>query len=308
MKTLELPAALEAAGVEVRLLDGWKTAHYSGKYKWREADGEPAGHMWHHTASGGYTPNRDKANGWAGLGSDDSLRLYQSGGGRPIYAIANAHPGPITSGYGCRYVLEKFVKRDIAFTGRQPKADDTDPKWAGNTHYWNTEVVLDGVGTYIDDDVWAMMVTVGQVQNELFGWTPARHIGHAMHSNRKIDLRDGRFKDMAQTLDALRLDMAGAVVIPPVEPPIEPPTEDYMYIPVEYTDGFNSNPAKRAAVAGFQGALKIKGFSDGNSQSPDGVDGKYGNGTIAACKAFQKSVGFKVTGMGDVKTRAKAEE
>jgi hypothetical protein len=93
-----------------------------------------------------------------------------------------------------------------------------------------------------------------------------------------------------------------------VTPPVTPPTEDYMYIPVEYTDGFNSNPAKRAAVAGFQGALKIKGFADSNSQSVDGVDGKYGNGTIAACKAFQKSVGFKVTGIGDIKTRAKAEE
>ena len=73
-------------------------------------------------------------------------------------------------------------------------------------------------------------------------------------------------------------------------------------------DGFNSNPAKRAAVAGLQGALKIKGFEDDNSTSPDKIDGKFGRGTERATKAFQTSVGMVATGKGDKATRAKADE
>ena len=74
-KLLDLPAALELAGVNVRVLDGWDQPADPGYY-WREADGNPAGHMHHHTASTAYTPNRDKANGWAGLSYLGSDRLY----------------------------------------------------------------------------------------------------------------------------------------------------------------------------------------------------------------------------------------
>lgn len=203
---LDLPDALSDAGVEVRLLDGWDTFAQAG-YDWREADGNPAGAMWHHTATASYTPNRDKANGWAGIGYHDTDRLYQEdyGDGFPVYTIANAYPAPISSGYGVRSVLEDWVKRDIPFTGRQTEPDSA--TWAGNTHYWNTEVVLDGVGSKMETSVWDMLVTIGEVLNDLMGWTPARHVAHAHHTRRKIDLRDGRFADADATIQALREDM-----------------------------------------------------------------------------------------------------
>jgi len=201
----DLPAALEAAGVIVRTLDGWENPAKPGYY-WREKDSNPAGAMWHHTASSTYVPNRDKANGWLGLGRDDTDRLYQStDGGYPVYVVANAWPAPISSGYGVRAVLDQFVKADIPFTGQQTLPDDD---WAGNTHYWNTEVVLDGVGSEMRSDVWSTMVRVAVVLNDMLDWTPARHIAHAHHTRRKIDLRDGRYRNADETIRALRKDIA----------------------------------------------------------------------------------------------------
>ena len=205
---LDLPDALESAGLAVRTLDGWQTPQIPG-YRWREPDGEPAGVMWHHTASSAYTPNRDKANVWVGLGYWETGRLYQTGGGFPIVVVANAYPAPISSGYGVRQVLEDYVKRDIPFTGRQTHADD---QWAGNTHYVNIEVVLDGVGTVMDDAVWDTLARTGAVLNDVYGWTEARHIAHAHHTGRKVDLRDGKYPTADATLAALR-DAIGDVTV-----------------------------------------------------------------------------------------------
>ena len=309
---LQLPALLEAAGVTVRVLDGWEEPHYSGEYKYREPDGEPAGHMHHHTAGTRYRPNRDKANGYAGLsylGSDTLYQeRYEGEGYEAVYTIANAYPAPISSGAGDKQVLEK-VRAGLEVRGRQ--GADT-PNWYGNTHYWNTEWVLNGIGAPIDQEVWEMMVLVCQVQNELMGWTPNMHISHGHHTRRKVDLWGGQFAPSNQTgfdntLAVLRDRMEGAVVIPPpIDPPIEP--EKYMYVPTEYSDGFNSNPGKRIAVAGLQGGLKLAGYADDNSQSADGVDGKYGRGTERSVKKFQLDHGLMGSGKADVVTRAKIEE
>ncbi len=310
-KSLDLPAALEAAGVNVRVIDGWDEPRRNGYY-WREADDNPAGHMHHHTAGTYYTPagGPDKANGFAGLSYHGSDRLYQEryegDGYEAVYTIANAYPAPISSGAGDKGVLLK-VRAGVEVRGRQ--GPDTSG-WYGNTHYWNTEWVLNGIGAPVDPEVWEMMVLVCQVQNDLMGWTPFNHIGHAHHTRRKVDLWDGSKSSSNRdgfdnTMAVLRQDMAGGFV-PPIEPPIEP--GEYMYVPVEYSDGFNSNPSKRAAVAGLQGALKIKGFEDDNSTSPDKIDGKFGRGTERATKAFQTSVGMVATGKGDKATRAKADE
>jgi hypothetical protein len=138
----------------------------------------------------------------------DTDRLYQTGGpGRiPIYVVANAHPAPISAGYGVRAVLDGFVKHDIPFRGPQTLADDV-PKWAGNTHYWNEEDILDGTGTPMPQAMWDTKVLICQVLNDLMGWTSARHVGHGQHTRRKIDLRDGRWPNMAATIDALRTAM-----------------------------------------------------------------------------------------------------
>ncbi len=311
-KLLDFPAALETAGVNVRVVDGWDEPRRT-KYYWRESDGEPAGHMHHHTAGTAYTPagGPDKANGFAGLSYQGSDRLYQERyeehGYEAVYTIAGAYPAPISSGAGDRQVLDK-VRRGIEVRGRQ--GPDTSG-WYGNTHYWNTEWVLNGIGAPVDPEVWDMMVLVCQVQNDLMGWTAFNHIAHAHHTRRKVDLWDGSKSSSNRdgfdnTLAVLRQDMAGHMP-PPIDPPIEPP-EEYMYVEVEYSDGFNSNPDKKAAVGGLQGGLKWKGYGDDNSQSPDGVDGKFGRGTERAVKAFQSDHNLSVTGKGDKATRAKVDE
>lgn len=296
-KILEFPAALEAAGVNVRYLPGWDEPYQRGGY-WkpnpdsgiRHPDADPHGHMWHHTASSAYTPNLDKANGWAGMGADDSLRLYQTANqdSYPVYVIGQIYPAKYTSGSGCKYVLEDYVMKDEHFVTRQSKTDDY-PKWYGNSYYWNTEVVLDGIGSEMDDRLWEMLAIVGQVQNEVMGWTTARHIGHAMHSRRKIDLRDGRYNNMAETILSLRRSIAD---VDPSNPPIiPPPQEGYIMQTLEKGDGFNSNhPELNPHVQGLQGRLKGYGFEDENTEDDKcGLDGKYGSGTTAALLGFLKS-------------------
>lgn len=205
-KLLDFPEALEAAGVNVRVLDGWDRPAKSGYY-WRESSDEPAGHMHHHTASSAYTPNRDKANGWAGLSLDGSDRLYQEDYGDglyvPTFVIANAYPAPVSSGAGDESVLAR-VRDGIEVVGRQ--GPDT-PNFYGNTHYWNTEWVLNGIGAVVDQRVWDMMVVVCKVQNALMGWHRAMHIGHGHHTRRKIDLYSGQYEDFNETVLTLRNDM-----------------------------------------------------------------------------------------------------
>ncbi len=310
-KLLDFPAALEAAGVNVRTVEGWDEPRRS-RYYWRESDGEPAGHMHHHTAGTAYTPpaGPDKANGFAGLSYMGSDRLYQERyegqGYESIYTIANAYPAPISSGAGDKQVLVK-VRAGIEVRGRQ--GADTSG-WYGNTHYWNTEWVLNGIGAPVDQEVWEMMVLVCQVQNDLMGWTPFNHIGHAHHTRRKVDLWDGSKSSSNRdgfdnTMAVLRQDMAGGSVPPPIEPP---PDDDSTYVEVEYSDGFDSNPDKKAAVGGLQGALKWKGYTDDNSTNPDGVDGKFGNGTKRAVESFQRDHGLPVTGKGDSRTRQEVDK
>lgn len=192
-KMLELPAALEAAGINVRTLPGWDEPHNDGRYKWRESDGNPAGHMHHHTAHGHYDPNRQKANGYAGLSYFGSSVLYQEryneGTYEPVYTIANAYPAPISSGAGDVTVLHR-VREGIEVVGRQ--GPDTSG-WYGNTHYWNTEWVCKGDGSPVDDAVWEMMQTVAHIQNDLMLWTPNMHIAHGHHTRRKIDLWAGQY-------------------------------------------------------------------------------------------------------------------
>ena len=210
MTMLDLPEALGAAGVNVRVLDGWEVPHSNGSYVWREDNGDPAGHMHHHTATTSYVPNRTKANAYAGLSLDGSSRLYQEDydGGIPVYTIANAYPAPISSGAGDITVLAR-VREGVEVVGRQGK--DTSGYY-GNTHYWNTEWVLDGIGSPIEQAVWDMMLVVCRVQNDLMGWTPNMHIGHGHHTRRKIDLWGGQFSDtnrdgFDKTIIALRKGM-----------------------------------------------------------------------------------------------------
>ena len=210
MKMLDFPAALTAAGVNVRVLDGWDDIDPAG-YVWRESDGNPAGHMHHHTATVSYLPNTTKANGYAGMSKHGSLRLYQEdyGDSIPVYTIANAYPAPISAGYGDYHVLEK-VRQGIEVVGRQ--GPDNPPFWAGNTHYWSTEWVLNGVGAPIEEAVWDMMLRVCFTQNLMMGWVPNMHIAHGHHTTRKIDLWGGQFSDtnkdgFTKTVEALRLAM-----------------------------------------------------------------------------------------------------
>jgi len=205
---LDFPEALEAAGVNVRVLDGWDTPAQSGYY-WREADGEPAGFMNHHTASTSYTPNRDKAGGWAGLSKNGSERLYQEdygdGNYEPVFVLANAYPAPVSAGAGNKSVLEK-VRAGQPVNGRP--GPDT-PGWYGNTHYFCVEWVLDGIGSPIDQRVFDMMTIVQKVFIDMYQRTAECLICHGHHTGRKVDLWGGQFSDTnrdgyQKTIEAIR--------------------------------------------------------------------------------------------------------
>jgi hypothetical protein len=219
MKTLDLPGLFIDAGLNVELLDGWDEPHHYG-YVWREDD--PVLSMMHHTATSGYTPNRGKANMWAGLYSPTTGRLYQSGGGEPTIVIANAYPAPISSGYGQEAVID-LAKADIQNNVRATGPDDYNPKYAANRDAWNTEWVLDGVGSWIDDGVWDMMVVATRIMHQYMGWSPYRCIGHGQFTGRKIDLYDGKFADMVETMIAFRTAM------------MRSPEEDDMWVD-DFTD------------------------------------------------------------------------
>jgi len=197
----ELPLLLRQAGVNVREMDDWQELN---GHPWENT--EPEAHMHHHTASAAYTPNRDKANGWAGLSINGSERLYQEdydGTGEAVYVFANLYPAPISAGKGDSEVLDAIIAGQLV-SGRP--GPDT-PGWYGNNFYWSTEYVLDGVGAELDIKVWNMMVTVCRVQNELMGWSEVNHIMHATSTNRKVDLWDGTFEDFDDTLTNLRFAM-----------------------------------------------------------------------------------------------------
>ncbi len=206
-KTLEIPALLEAEGINVETMDGWENPHgrLVAPYHWRT--GDPEASMWHHTATPAYTPNRDKANMYAGLLHAGTQRLYQSGGGVPTIVVANAHPGPMTSGYGQKAVLE-VARADLRNDDRATGPDDADPRWAGNRSYWNTEVVLDGTGTWVDEEVWEMICVAGAVIHRLMGWSEWRAIGHAQHTRRKVDLWSGEDFSTRETMMRFRADLA----------------------------------------------------------------------------------------------------
>ncbi len=204
-KTLEIPELFTLEGINVETMDGWERPYlraHRGPYLWRT--GDPEASMWHHTATPAYTPNRIKANMYAGLMHPGSQRLYQSGGGTPTIVIANAHPGPITSGYGQKHVLE-LARADEPNSALATGPDDD---WAGNKSYWNTEVVLDGVGSWVDTEVWDMICVAGAVIHRLMGWSEWRAIGHGQHTQRKVDLWSGEDAGTEQTMMRFRADLA----------------------------------------------------------------------------------------------------
>lgn len=198
---LHLPRLYRDAGINVRLIPGWDQPHIrrNRPYVWEED--EPLGSMKHHTATPQYVPNRTKANVYAGL--LEGTTLYQSGGGTPSLVIANAYPAPVSSGTGIRPLLDDYVTQDIRFVGDND-GEDRPHDWYGNRFYINTEVVLDGIGTWLDSEVWEMLVVAGAVESELFGWSAWRHVSHGQHSGRKIDLRDGRYPSHVETIYQLQ--------------------------------------------------------------------------------------------------------
>jgi len=212
---LWLPGALEAAGVNVVVLDGWDTAQ--GDYKWTDIDtnaqsygGEPTCYMIHHTATSGYTPavgspnNWSKANCWAGLWRDG--RLHQTGSGVPTVVFTSAGPARISSGYGHGPTLHE-VADDVRVPWDQ-SSSDTD--MAANRYAWNVETVALGDGSDIDAGVEHALVVMGALICDRFGWSPWRTIGHLTWTGRKIDpYWDGRRDVIVRIQDAVAEMMEG---------------------------------------------------------------------------------------------------
>jgi hypothetical protein len=253
----QFPGLLEDAGLHVEVMDFWDKPHLRrGKpYLWRT--GNPEASMWHHTASGSYTPNRLKANMYAGLTlpGDPDFRLHQSGGGEPTIVFANAHPGPITSGYGQKSVLE-LAQSDIQNDARATGPDDD---WAGNKSYWNTEIVLDGVGSWIDTEVWDMLIVAGAVIHDHMGWSEYRAIGHIQHTRRKPDPWDGQDPNAIETMIRFRGDLAAAM------------QEDGMATLEQFVEYIRDTDIVKMGDDGIITATEVTYFTTGDPW-PGGID------------------------------------
>lgn len=239
---LHLPEALAVGDVNVRTLTGWEKPHPKsyGPYYYRTDKSDtrgavgvdPIAHVHHHTASAAYTPNRDKAQGWAGLSADGSNRLYQEDYGdaqmEPVYVVANAYPAPISTGYGDWGVWEK-IKAGVEVNGRQ----GSDGKTAGNTRFWNTEWILDGTGSPVDQRVWDMMAKVSWITDQLLGWDHrVCNICHGHWTRRKIDLWAAQFSDtnrdgFQKTIEALRAAIEGMDNVPEYRSVLNVPDKDW---------------------------------------------------------------------------------
>ncbi len=205
--TFALPELYREAGINVISIPGWREPHIrKGRdYLWRNDEQVPDGSLQHHTATPQYHPNRTKANEYSGLLGPDGHTLYQSGGGTPTIVVANAFPAPVSAGYGAPQLLDDFVTLDQRFVGDCAWPDSE--TWAGNKNYWSRECVLDGTGSWVDREVWEIMVVASAIQSDLFGWSAWRHVGHGQHSNRKVDLWSGEYWSHVETIHAFQDDV-----------------------------------------------------------------------------------------------------
>lgn len=209
-------------------LNGWKENEQG--YYWTSIaddkhdgyDGIANGHLYHHTASSAYTPyvknssNQTKCCVWAGMRRGD--RLYQDGGGVPTLALASAGPADYSAGSGVADYIADYLTHGLR-TGKQRASDDT-PKFYGNRYVWNTEIVCDGVGGSVTDDMWDLLIAYGSALSRLHDSTEFWNGFHAGFTKRKIDYRDGRFANAEETLDALWIgigQLLGGAPLPPGE-------------------------------------------------------------------------------------------
>lgn len=269
-KMLDLPSLLEDAGLAVETMDNWDepSSTSEGEYLWRNPDlgrgtreDDPAASMWHHTATASYVPNRLKANlyvGWQVAGTD---RLYQDNGHRPVFVVANAYPGRVTSGTGRRDVLEA-IAQDLWVEDRAAAPDDA---WAGNRSYWNTEVVLDGVGTAIPPQEWEQLVEAAAILHGLMDWSPARAIGHSQHTFRKVDLWSGQDQSTRETMIRFRGDLVTAMST--VEGEDNMPTFEEFKLKIRKVDidrMATLNMVSAAEAHYFRGILPVENWKPGN--------------------------------------------
>ena len=193
---LWLPQALRDAGVNVIELDGWKEAQ--GLYFWTQPqegtigdfDEPPKLFMVHHTAGSAATPvvrtssgQWSKANCWAGVMRGG--RLYAYGDGEPTVVFTSSGPARVSSGYG-NWPTALRVMNDERVPYDQM---DPDGPYALNRYAWNIEVVHPGDMSEINEGVEDIVIRMGVLLAQHFGWSPWRTIGHLTWSGRKIDPR-----------------------------------------------------------------------------------------------------------------------
>lgn len=229
--------ALLEAGIppeSILELDGWKLNEQG--YYWTDPDtdehhgydGVASCHLNHHTATSGYTPyvknssGQTKANVWGGMLRGD--RLYMEGDGIPTLAIASAGPADYSAGQGRRQYIKDCRDGKRVLDENQP--DDV-PTFYGNRYSWNTEWICDGVGGRVEQDMWDLIVVYNAALATLHDGNEAFDGFHAGFTpTRKIDYRDGRYRNANETIVAIWagvVPLLGADAPPPVIPEPERP-------------------------------------------------------------------------------------
>jgi len=193
---LWLPDAMREAGFNVIELDGWDTAQ--GLYFWTtpeegtigDFDEPPKLFMVHHTAGMAARPVvRDalgrwsKANCWMGV--ERNGILYSHGDGTPTVVFTSSGPARVSSGYG-HWPTALKAMNDERVPWKQTEADGP---FALNRYAWNVEVVHPGDMSEIHPGVEEMVVAMGVLLAQHFGWSAWRTIGHLSWTARKVDPR-----------------------------------------------------------------------------------------------------------------------
>jgi hypothetical protein len=226
---------------------------------------------------------QSKAHIWNGIQrSPSSARLYQSGAGDPAAYFAVRWAGNYTNGACDRTVYERYVWRDIIAPNRPPGGDDG----YANKHGIGMEIIHEGTGDLMDPGVFELAAQINAAAMDVFGWSIARIIDHRTSTRRKQDLNQAQ-KLNGYTINALR---ARIIEIRAGDEPPPPPTQEEppMYS-MYHGDGFDTGTrpgsdvpsrTKRSDVIHFQLKLADLGHSPGT------IDGKYGDATASALKAF----------------------
>lgn len=202
----ELPEVLAAAGLPVRLEDGWRT---------RGSDGfSPVGVVDHHTAGG------------TGGGSHAELGHIVRDNLAQLYVCRDAEVHVVACGRSSHAGVGLQKVRDDCSRDIPPRGDARDVYglvagrgiYTMNQHYWGIEVENNGIGEAYPARQLDVLFDLNAALCRWQHWTANRCIHHRESTSRKVDM---------SWRGDLRGEVAARLAPPPEPPPVIGPWEPF---------------------------------------------------------------------------------